>query len=64
MAQVLIARQVRAEVLLGLPVTAGVVMSIPLKHFGGVGFEELPANAWRRVGAPPDDRGVAVAAFF
>lgn len=64
MAQVLIARHVGAEVRLGLPVTPGIATSIPLGHCGWVGFEEPPANTWRRVGALLMIGGVAVAAFF
>lgn len=42
--QLLIARQVGAGAFLGLLVTAGVVTSIILDHFGLVGFQEHPAS--------------------
>ena len=62
--QLLIARQVGAGVFLGLLVTAGVVTSIPLDHFGWVGFEEHPASLWRIVGGFLMVAGVALVALF
>ncbi len=62
--QVLIARQVGAGAFLGLLVTAGVVTSILLDHFGWVGFERHPASLWRILGGLLMIVGVALVAFF
>ncbi|MCJ2052864.1 DMT family transporter [Methylobacterium sp. J-070] len=62
--QLLVARQVGAGVFLGLLVTAGVVTSILLDHFGWVGFEEHPASLWRVLGGLLMVAGVALVALF
>jgi bacterial/archaeal transporter family-2 protein len=63
-AQLLIARQVGAGAFLGLLVTAGVVTSILLDHFGLAGFEEHPASLWRLLGGLLMIAGVALVALF
>ncbi|WP_336491421.1 DMT family transporter [Methylobacterium nigriterrae] len=62
--QLLIARQIGAAPFLGLLVTAGVVTSIALDHFGWVGFAEHPANLRRILGALLMIAGVALVAAF
>lgn len=62
--QVLVARQIGAGAFLGLLVTAGVVTSILLDHFGWVGFEAHPATAWRIFGGVLMIIGVAFVAAF
>jgi bacterial/archaeal transporter family-2 protein len=63
-AQLLIARQVGAGAFLGLLVTAGVVTSILLDHFGLAGFEEHPASLRRLLGGLLMIAGVALVALF
>lgn len=62
--QLLIARQIGAGAFLSLLVTAGVVTSILLDHFGWVGFEVHPATIWRLVGGVLMIAGVALIAAF
>ena len=62
--QLLIARQVGAGVFLGLLVTAGVLTSIVLDHFGWVGFAVHPASVWRILGGALMIAGVALVAAF
>jgi transporter family-2 protein len=62
--QLLIARQIGAGAFLGLLVTAGVVTSILLDHFGWVGFEVHPASLWRILGGLLMIAGVALIALF
>lgn len=62
--QVLVARQIGAGAFLGLLVTAGVVTSILLDHFGWVGFEAHPATTWRIFGGVLMIIGVAFVAAF
>jgi transporter family-2 protein len=45
-------------------VTAAVVVSLALDHFGLVGFEEHRANPWRLLGAALMIAGVALVARF
>lgn len=61
-AQLLVARQIGAAPFLGMLVTAGVVASILLDHFGWVGFERHPATLWRIVGGLLMIGGVALVA--
>ncbi len=63
-AQLLIARHVGAGAFVGLLVTAGVVTSILLDHFGLVGFEVHPASLWRILGGLLMVAGVALVALF
>lgn len=63
-AQLLIARQIGAGAFLGLLVTAGVVTSILLDHFGWVGFDVHPATVWRILGGVLMIAGVALVALF
>ncbi|MFK5599087.1 DMT family transporter [Methylobacterium sp. HMF5984] len=62
--QLLIARQIGAGAFLGLLVTAGVVTSILLDHFGWVGFAVHPATLWRIVGGILMIGGVVLVAVF
>ena len=61
-AQLMVARQIGAATFLGMLVTAGVVASIMLDHFGWVGFERHPATLWRIVGGLLMIGGVALVA--
>ncbi len=49
--QLWVAREIGAGPFMGIVVTAAVVASLVLDHFGLVGFEEHPAGLWRIVGA-------------
>ncbi|WP_375462526.1 DMT family transporter [uncultured Methylobacterium sp.] len=62
--QLLIARQIGAGAFLSLLVTAGVITSILLDHFGWVGFEVHPASLWRVVGGALMIGGVVLVALF
>ncbi|WP_375454003.1 DMT family transporter [uncultured Methylobacterium sp.] len=62
--QLLIARQIGAGAFLGLLVTAGVVTSILLDHFGWAGFDVHPATVWRVLGGILMIGGVALVAIF
>jgi len=57
------ARQVGAAPFLGLLVTAGVLTSIVLDHFGWIGFEQHPAGTWRILGGLLMVAGVALVAL-
>ena len=62
--QLLIARQIGAGAFLGVLVTAGVVTSVLLDHFGWVGFAVHPATPWRILGGILMIGGVALVALF
>ncbi|WP_350223139.1 DMT family transporter [Escherichia coli] len=49
---------------LGMLVTAGVITSILLDHFGWVGFERHPATLWRIAGGLLMIGGVALVTIF
>ncbi|AWN43715.1 DMT family transporter [Methylobacterium durans] len=63
LSQLFVARQIGAAPYLGLLVTAGVVTSILLDHFGWVGFEPHPAGLGRVLGAVLMVAGVALVAL-
>ncbi len=60
--QFFVAQQVGAGFYIGLTVTAAVVVSLGLDHYGLMGFEEHPAGPWRIVGAGPMVAGVGLVA--
>ena len=62
LAQFVVAREIGAAPFLGLLVTAGVVTSILLDHFGWIGFERHPASLGRLIGAGLMVGGVAMVA--
>ena len=62
--QLLVAREIGAAPFLGVIVTAGVVTSILLDHFGLIGFEVHPANVWRTIGGGLMIAGVALVTLF
>ncbi|WP_019907011.1 DMT family transporter [Methylobacterium sp. 77] len=62
LAQLLVAREIGAAPFLGMLVTAGVVTSILLDHFGWIGFERHPATIWRIFGGLLMIGGVALVA--
>ncbi len=64
MAQLYISKAIGAATFLGLIVTAGVVTSILLDHFGLVGFKEHPASLWRLLGGGLMIGGVGLVARF
>jgi transporter family-2 protein len=64
MAQLYISKTIGAATFLGLIVTAGVVTSILLDHFGLVGFKEHPASLWRLLGGALMIGGVGLVARF
>jgi bacterial/archaeal transporter family-2 protein len=59
-----VAHQIGAGPYMGITVTAAVVVSLVLDHFGLVGFEEHPANLWRIFGAGLMIAGVGLIAWF
>jgi len=60
--QLTIAEKIGAAPFLGLTVTAGVVMSIALDHFGWLGFDRNPAHITRLAGGALMIVGVALVA--
>lgn len=64
LSQFFVAQQIGAAPFLAILVTAGVVTSILLDHFGWVGFREHPASLWRILGAILMVAGVAIVAAF
>jgi transporter family-2 protein len=62
--QLFVAQRIGAGPYVGLVVTAAVVVSLALDHFGLVGFEEHRANPWRLLGAGLMIVGVALVARF
>ena len=64
LAQLYIPKKVGAAPFLGLIVTAGVVTSILLDHFGLVGFKVHAASVWRILGGALMIGGVGLIARF
>jgi transporter family-2 protein len=64
LAQFFIARQIGAATFLRLFVTAGVITSLLLDHFGWVGFDQHRAGLCRILGAVLMISGVALIGFF
>ena len=64
LAQFVVARQIGAAPFLGLLVTAGVLTSIVLDHFGWIGFDRHPAGIGRIVGGLLMVGGVALVAML
>ena len=64
LSQLYVAQRIGAAPYLGLLVTAGVVTSILLDHFGWVGFEQHPVSLWRICGGLLMIAGIALAAMF
>lgn len=60
--QLTIAERIGAAPFLGLTVTAGVVMSIAMDHYGWLGFDRNPAHVTRLVGGMLMVIGVALVA--
>lgn len=58
------AEQLGAALFTGLTVTAAIVASVVLDHFGWVGFKQHPLNAWRIIGAALMIGGVGLIAKF
>jgi transporter family-2 protein len=64
LAQLFVAQQVGAATFMGLTVTAAIVTSVALDHFGLVGFERHPAGLLRLAGAALMIAGVVLVARF
>jgi bacterial/archaeal transporter family-2 protein len=64
LAQLYISETVGAAAFLGCVITAGVVGSIALDHYGLVGFERHRASLWRILGGVLMVAGVALVAVF
>ena len=64
LAQLYVSEQVGAAAFLGCVITAGVVGSIALDHYGLVGFEKHGASRWRILGGVLMIAGVALVAVF
>lgn len=63
MAQLTAAQKIGAAPFLAILVTAGVVTSIALDHFGWIGFAQHPAGLWRLLGGLLMIGGVALVAL-
>ncbi len=63
-AQLTVSKRIGAAPFLGLIVTAGIVTSILLDHYGLVGFKTHAANLWRLAGAGLMILGVTLVALF
>ena len=59
-----ISRQLGAGVYIGLTVTAAIVTSITMDHWGLMGFETHPASVWRLAGGVLMIAGLALVAKF
>ena len=64
LAQLYVSEQIGAAPFLSCVITAGVVGSIALDHFGLVGFERHRASRWRIIGGVAMVAGVALVAAF
>ncbi|KQP40668.1 hypothetical protein ASF49_20040 [Methylobacterium sp. Leaf104] len=64
LSQLFVAQQIGAAPYLGLLVTAGVITSILLDHFGWIGFEQHPLTLWRALGGVLMIGGIALVALF
>jgi len=64
LAQLYVSEKLGAAPFLGCVVTAGVVGSIVLDHYGLVGFDRHRASCWRVVGGALMITGVALVALF
>jgi bacterial/archaeal transporter family-2 protein len=64
LAQLYLSKSIGAATFLGLIVTAGVITSILLDHFGLVGFKVHPASLWRVLGGALMIAGVGLVARF
>ena len=64
LSQLFVSQPIGAASYLGLMVTAGVVTSIALDHYGLIGFTTHPASAWRLVGGGLMIAGVTLVAVF
>ena len=60
----LVAQEVGAAVFMGLTVTAAILTSLALDHFGLLGFEEHPLGWGRGIGAVLMLAGLALLAWF
>ena len=64
MGMLMFAGQLGSAVFTGLSVTAAIVTSVVLDHFGLVGFEKHPVNIWRGIGAVLMLGGMGLVAKF
>ena len=64
LSQLFVAQQIGAAPYLGLLITAGVITSILLDHFGWIGFEQHPLTLWRALGGVLMVGGIALVALF
>jgi transporter family-2 protein len=64
LATLLVSRQMGAGVFIGLTVTAAIVTSLAMDHWGLLGFQVHPANAWRLAGGALMIAGLALVAKF
>lgn len=62
--QLFVAQQIGAGAFMGITVTAAVVVSLALDHFGLMGFKEHSANLWRILGVGLMIAGVGLVARF
>ena len=57
------AERLGAAIFTGLTVTAGILTSIALDHFGLVGFQQHPAGLWRLIGGAVMIGGLLLVSF-
>ncbi|KQP92421.1 MULTISPECIES: DMT family transporter [unclassified Methylobacterium] len=64
LSQLFVAQTIGAAPYFGLLVTAGVVTSMLLDHFGWIGFEQHGVTVWRLLGGLLMIAGIALVAMF
>ncbi|MDB5647121.1 DMT family transporter [Methylobacterium sp.] len=64
LSQLFVAQQIGAAPYFGFLITAGVLTSILLDHFGWIGFAQHPASPWRILGGLLMVGGIALVAMF
>ncbi|GJD57222.1 DMT family transporter [Methylobacterium dankookense] len=64
LSQVFVAPRIGAGRYIGLSVTAAILTSIALDHFGLLGFQQHPAGLWRILGGVLMVAGVTLVAVF
>ena len=64
MSMLLFAHRIGAGAFMGLSVTAALITSVALDHFGLVGFKEHPVGWWRILGSGLMIAGIGLVAKY
>jgi transporter family-2 protein len=64
MSMLLFAQRIGAGAFMGLSVTAAIITSVALDHFGLVGFKEHPVGGWRLLGCGLMIAGIGLVARY